>query len=128
MGRHVLVCDQEPHVTRAIALQLDRAGFEVHTTNDGRAAWELLQRIQPALLICSDEMPGLNGCTLAELVRETPEFAALPVMLLTSQPDRWQGRDSRETDLQIDQVVAKPFSPRQLARQVTLLVREPVCA
>src|SRR5687767_13145602 len=65
----VLVCDDEAHITRTIALRLRKAGFVVETASNGEGALEALERNVPDLLISDCQMPGLDGIGLCHKVR-----------------------------------------------------------
>ncbi len=114
MSPHVVVCDDEAHITRVIALKLDRAGFEVHTAADAETAWELIERTQPALVITEDKLSGVSGWDLLERLRTTPETFDTPCILMTSDaadlPQAWD----RAEEFHIQAVIAKPFSTRSL--------------
>ena len=66
MSHRIIVCDDEPHIVRAISLKFTRAGFEVYGAPDAEVGLELMHRAPPAMLITDYTMPGMNG---AELVR-----------------------------------------------------------
>jgi two-component system, OmpR family, alkaline phosphatase synthesis response regulator PhoP len=117
MTERIVVCDDEPHVIRAISLKFSRAGFEVQSAADAETAWELVQKIRPALLITDYSMPGLSGTDLVRRIRENDSLADLPVILLTAHV--FDANESRELDdLDLSAIVLKPFSPRELVVQV----------
>ena len=69
MSHRIIVCDDEPHIVRAISLKFTRAGFDVHGAPDAETAWELLRREPSAMLITDYTMPGMNGADLVRRVR-----------------------------------------------------------
>lgn len=119
MSLPVVVCDDEFHITRAISLKLDRAGYDVHATNNAEIAWDLIERTQPALVVVEDHMSGLSGWELIERLRTTPDFFDLPCILLTQQ-SLTAAEVQTASELRIDAVVPKPFSLRQLVAQCHL--------
>jgi len=117
-----LLVDDELHILRAAEFKLKRMGYEVHCAFDGEAAWAELQQIRPDILITDQQMPRLCGTDLVARLRETPEFAELPVILLTAKGFELAPRDTLET-LGILEVIPKPFSPRELCNRVEMALR-----
>lgn len=127
MSPHVVVCDDEAHITRVIALKLDRAGFEVHTASDAETAWELIERTQPALVITEDKLSGMSGWDLIERLRSTPEtFDTACIVMASHLTDLAEDRERAE-EFHVQAVVAKPFSMRSLvALAKSLISTKPV--
>lgn len=114
MSPHVVVCDDEAHITRVIALKLDRAGFEVHTASDAETAWELIERTQPSLVITEDKLSGMSGWDLVERLRGTPEtFDTACIVMASNLADLAEDRERAE-EFHVHAVVPKPFSMRSL--------------
>jgi two-component system response regulator MprA len=124
MSNTVLVCDDEPHVTRIVALRLARAGFDVQTAADAEAAWQQLHIAAPSLLILDYRMPGMDGLPFLEQLREDGLATDLPAILLLP-PDVELGDDLHRLEALGDvRLVRKPFSARRLvalAREMALL-------
>lgn len=114
-GRLVL-CDAEVASLRAAALVLRQTGWQVAETRDGESAWEAL-RHQPVHCLLTDcTMPGLSGLQLIRRLRSSRFLAATPVILLTARSLELNPAELDE--LLIGDVIAKPFSPRELAERV----------
>lgn len=122
MSPHVVVCDDEAHITRVIALKLDRAGFEVHTASDAETAWELIERTQPALVITEDKLSGMSGWELVERLRGTPETFDTACIVMASQSADLEDAEFRGEELHVEAVIAKPFSMRSLVKLATSLM------
>lgn len=118
MSARIIVCDDEPHIVRAISLKFARAGFDVHGAGDAEACLELLRRHPPALLITDFTMPGMNGAQLVRRLRETAEFAELPVIMLTARGFELAEQSIELESLDLAAIVNKPFSPRELVVKV----------
>ncbi|MEO0826744.1 MAG: response regulator [Cyanobacteria bacterium J06639_16] len=89
----VLVVDDAVTLRRTLALSLERAGYRVLQARDGQEALEQLTRNQAIqLIVCDVEMPNMNGFEFLTKRRETPQFAEIPTMMLTSRGNdkhRW---------------------------------------
>ena len=64
-------------------------------------------------------MPKLDGIGLVDRIRNHPEVADLPVLMLTAKSYELAEEVQR---LDIIAVIAKPFSPRELANKVAEVV------
>ena len=121
----VIVCDDEPHITRAVALKLRKAGFEVETHPDGRAAWESADADAPALVVTDCQMPRMSGLEFLRALRAAPATAAVPAVMLTGK-----GFELSDAELQAElgpvRLFPKPFSPRQLLAAAEELLSAPV--
>lgn len=120
MPPRVLVCDDEPHITCTISLRLRKGGFEVQTAEHGLAAWELIERSPPDLLISDCQMPVMDGLELCRKVRDDYRYASMPIVLLTAKAYELPTK-VLQRDLDISAVVSKPFSPRDMLQLVRVL-------
>jgi len=114
----VLVADDEPRITKLVALSLGGEGFRVVTAESGEEALRKAEEIRPDVVLLDVVMPDLDGIEVMRLLRER---RALPVILLTakgSTADKAKG-----LDLGADDYVAKPFHPDELAARVRAVLR-----
>lgn len=119
--KRILVADDEPDVLALVSLHLQRAGFEVLKASDGEQAWRLACEEEPALVVLDLMMPGLSGLEVARLLKQTPQTARIPVLMLTARADEVD----RIVGLEIgaDDYVTKPFSPREIVLRVQSILR-----
>ncbi|MGQ0636741.1 MAG: response regulator [Planctomycetaceae bacterium] len=117
MGNRILICDDEPHIALAVSMKFRNAGFEVQTARDGAEAWKLIQQSAPDLLISDCTMPRMDGLELCRLIRTLPDLTNLPIFLLTARGLELDPFVIRE-QLGISKIILKPFSPRDLLRDV----------
>ena len=112
----ILLCDDDVYILRAAELKVRAAGFRVLTAYDGEEAWELLQTETVSALVTDRQMPRVDGVELIRRVRESEQLSKLPIVLLTSR-----AHDLPEV-VDADLIMDKPFSPRNLAAQLTSMV------
>mgnify|MGYP003390056141 CR=1 FL=1 len=113
MCHHVHVCDDEPHIVLAVSLKFSKAGFRVTSDNNGQSAWESILRDPPQLLITDLQMPRLDGLGLIKKMRSHPDLKDISVILLTAKGFELE-EDELRTEYGLQQVICKPFSPREL--------------
>ncbi|MFG0333619.1 MAG: PleD family two-component system response regulator [Maioricimonas sp. JB049] len=123
MPARILVCDDEPHITRIIEYRLRRAGYEIEAASDGLAGWEALQQNPPSLLITDCQMPRMNGLELCRTIRSDDRFEKLPIILLTAKGYELSSQMLHQ-ELHVAAVMSKPFSPRELTRLVRLFASQ----
>jgi DNA-binding response OmpR family regulator len=114
----VLVVDDEPLVREVVARYLEEDGHEVVVVADGEAALHGLSRDPYDLVVLDLMLPSTDGLAVLRELRRTSD---VPVIVLTArgaEGDRVLG-----FDLGADDYVVKPFSPRELARRVTSVLR-----
>ncbi len=114
----ILVVDDEPRYVRAIQVNLEASGYEVLTAQDGRAAVEQVVSENLDLVILDVRMPGMDGYTACQRIRE---FSAIPIVMLTAlaeDADKVKG-----LDLGADDYVTKPFSASELLARVRSVLR-----
>jgi CheY-like chemotaxis protein len=85
MATTILVVDDEDAVRKSIAVALKRKrGFEVLEAADGLVGLELAKMQKPDLIISDVIMDNLNGFMMLESLREDPETAQIPVIMMTT--------------------------------------------
>jgi CheY-like chemotaxis protein len=86
MGIKIMVVDDDDAVRKSVAAALKiKGGYDVLEAEDGLAALDLVQQQHPDLIISDVVMNNLNGFGLLETLKEYPETADIPVILMTMQ-------------------------------------------
>ncbi|MGD2048779.1 MAG: response regulator [Chloroflexota bacterium] len=116
MSQSVLVVDDEPTARSMLRLILVRAGFEVLEAKDGYEALEQVKRYIPDLMLLDIMMPGMDGFTVCETLREQERTADLPIIMLSARADP----ESINTGLRVGatKYLTKPVTPDELTRHV----------
>ena len=117
--RTILVVDDEPHIVRFTAMNLEVEGFNVVTADNGMEALQALDAGDVIDLVVLDVMmPELDGF---ETLRRIRAESSVPVIFVTvrgDEADRVAG-----LDLGADDYLTKPFSPRELVSRIRALFR-----
>lgn len=109
--RSVLVVDDDQALRRLFTTLLSRQGFSVDTANDGRAAYERLQRYTYSVILLDLMMPDVNGFELLEtLQRDSPTLLGR-IIVMTGASQR--SIESLDTS-RIWGLIRKPFDIDQL--------------
>ena len=125
-ARKILVAEDNAAIANVIRFSLEHAGYNVTHARNGRIAWDLLQEQPYDLLVTDHQMPEMDGCQLCTLLRKHERFDEMPVIMLTAKG--WElERERLRRELGVYELLAKPFSPRELTATVAsaLLVECP---
>ncbi len=125
-GSLILVAEDETDVQRFIERYVRRAGYETMITSDGNVALELYRKItkegnQPALLISDLGLPGMDGRTLCNAIRQ--EHPTARVLLTSGYRIELEG-NSRKTKDGFD-FLQKPFAPNILLATIQRILSKP---
>ncbi len=118
MSDRILVVEDEPMVAEVVDRYLRHDGFETLLVADGDAALAALDGYMPDLIVLDLMLPGVDGWEVCRRVRARGET---PVIILTAR-----GQESDKLlglGLGADDYVTKPFSPRELAARVRVVLR-----
>ena len=105
-GQHprVLIVDDDDELSEVLRQALRESGYAVATVRHGAAALELIERIQPDLILLDLTMPIMDGWSFVSQYRRTAKAGAR-IVLLTGHPNV---REISRT-LGADAYVEKPF-------------------
>ena len=116
-GRRLLVVDDNETNRSVLALHTQRWGMVVHSCGSGEEALALMQGGEMFDVAVIDMvMPGMDGLTLSEAVREIPQAKKMPVILLTS--GGMSEIDPARRQVGFFSTMAKPWKSAALKREL----------
>lgn len=84
MPKKILVVEDNLDTRELIHLHLTTEGYTVVTACNGQEGLYLAGAEHPDLIVTDISMPELDGLELVRHLRNKPEFAALPILVLTA--------------------------------------------
>ena len=111
-GLKVMIIDDSKTIRRTAETLLAKAGCEVITAVDGFDALAKIADSNPDLIFVDIMMPRLDGYQTCSLIKNNADFAATPVIMLSSKDglfDKARGRIVGS-----DEYLTKPFSKEEL--------------
>jgi DNA-binding response OmpR family regulator len=114
----VLVADDEPRITKLVALTLADEGFRVATARGGVEALRKAEQLRPDIVLLDIVMPDLDGIEVMRRLRERRPVAIILLTAKVSMADRAKG-----LGLGADDYLAKPFHPDELTDRVRAVLR-----
>jgi two-component system response regulator VicR len=118
MEKKILVVDDEKPIADILQFNLKKEGYVVYCAYDGNEALQLVEEIQPDLILLDIMLPLRDGM---EVCREVRKKYEMPIIMLTakdSEIDKVLG-----LELGADDYVTKPFSTRELIARVKANLR-----
>jgi PAS domain S-box-containing protein len=107
----VLVIEDDDKAAELLRLQLDNAGFSVVRAATAEAAMLLAAQRCPDLITLDIHLPGMDGWEFLERFKQHPQYAKVPVVIVSIVADRARG-----LSLGASQVLQKPVGREALAR------------
>jgi len=116
--QRILIVEDEAAIADTLIYALETEGFGVHWCRLGGDGMELLGREPIDLVVLDVGLPDCNGFELCKAIRR---FSEVPVIFLTARGDEVD----RIVGLEIgaDDYVVKPFSPREVAARVKVILK-----
>jgi two-component system phosphate regulon response regulator PhoB len=117
----VLVVEDDQAISEILVYNLEKAGFDVFKSSDGRDGLNQAQLRLPDLILLDVMLPVMDGTEVCRRLRAQPETATATIIMLTAK--------SEESDQLIgfsvgaDDYVTKPFSVRVLLERIKALLR-----
>jgi CheY-like chemotaxis protein len=121
--RSILHVDDEPDIRQIVQLALGLTeGLTVHSAESGEQALALARELRPDLLLLDVMMPGLDGPGILKRMRSDSAIAHIPVIFMTAKAMAREIALFRQ--MGAVGVIAKPFDPMQLSKQVLSLWKD----
>jgi two-component system phosphate regulon response regulator PhoB len=118
----VLIVEDEPDIGSLLEYVLGREGFRVEIAHTGQEAFDALARRRPDLVVLDLMLPDINGLEILRRIRGSAGGRPYVIILSAKkdEEDRVKG-----FELDADDYMVKPFSPRELVMRVRKALRQP---
>lgn len=118
----ILVIDDDEGVREAIRDALASADHVIFEADNGREGIALARSNSPDLIISDVVMAGMDGFTTLETIRDDPDTAAIPLIIITGAGDASGMR--RAMTLGANDYLEKPFTARELLATVAARLKQ----
>jgi CheY-like chemotaxis protein/anti-sigma regulatory factor (Ser/Thr protein kinase) len=109
----ILLVEDEMSMRDLLRRALELAGYLVIDTHDGALVMELALGLLPSVIILDVNLPNTSGWEVITQLKNTPETAAIPIIVYTASSDR-----QRALELGASQFIAKPTTPDDVIKAV----------
>jgi two-component system phosphate regulon response regulator PhoB len=121
MAATILVIEDEPAIQELIKLNLEQAGYRVLQALDAAWATAMVRAELPHLVVLDWVLPGQTGLEFGRSLRGDRRTQAIPIIMLSARATEADKLASFE--MGADDYMTKPFSPRELAARIGVLLR-----
>ncbi|MBC1308465.1 response regulator transcription factor [Listeria booriae] len=115
----ILVVDDESSIVTLLQFNIEKAGFDVVTAEDGRTGYELTLTEKPDLIVLDLMLPEMDGIEVCKQLRQ--DKVETPILMLTAKDDELDKIIGLE--LGADDYLTKPFSPREVVARIKAILR-----
>lgn len=116
----VMVVDDSLTMRKVLSRLLEREGHKVLVAKDGMDALQLLQEIQPDIILSDIEMPRMDGFEFSRNVRADAKTADIPIVIISSRTADKHRKLAEE--IGVNAYLGKPVQDEELIAQVSQLL------
>jgi len=112
MAKTILAVDDSASIRQMLGFTLKGAGYDVIEAIDGQDGLDKAKARQASLVLTDHNMPRIDGITLIRSLRQIPQYAGVPILVLTTESSdemKAKGRQAGATGW-----LVKPFDPKRL--------------
>ncbi len=121
MANKILVVDDDKAINELIKINLELAGYNVIQCFNGIDGFQTAKQEEPSCIVLDVMMPEVDGFTVAQRIRQCPEIADTPIIMLTALSqlnDKVKGFDTG-----VDDYLCKPFEIEELMVRIRALLK-----
>jgi len=120
--RKILIIDDDPDLSKLLAMLLRANGYGVCCALDGHNGFMLAEREKPDLILLDIKMPGKGGLSAYKDIRQSSATASIPILLMSGL-----SRDTVETvakEIDANGFVHKPCDSAELLAKIKEALKE----
>lgn len=114
----IMIVDDDRNICELLRLYIEKEGFETAIANDGKAAVQMFDSVNPDLMLLDIMLPELDGW---QVCREIRKKSQCPIIMLTAKGeviDKVLG-----LELGADDYVVKPFETKEVIARINAVLR-----
>lgn len=119
MSKTILVVEDELSIATLLKYNLEKAGYNVLLSHDGKEGLDIALSSNPDLIILDLMLPTIDGMEICKEIRSQKNN--IPIIMLTARDDEFDKVLGLE--LGADDYMTKPFSPREVIARVKAVLR-----
>jgi putative two-component system response regulator len=121
MGSMVLIVDDEYIGRETLQSVLEGEGYELEMAENGFQAIEKAKKLLPDVILLDVMMPGMTGFEVCQRIRNDPQIAEIPIIILTALDDRESLLNALKAGA--DDFISKPFDRYELRARLMGITR-----
>ena len=117
----IIVVEDDINIRELIVYALNNSGYKAIGLADSQTLSLEMKKQKPTLLILDLMLEGESGYDILENVRKSPDYASIPVIILTAKSSEFD--KVKGLDMGADDYITKPFGVMELISRVKALIR-----
>jgi signal transduction histidine kinase/DNA-binding response OmpR family regulator len=118
----LLVIDDDADVRMLLSTKLQKAGLRVETAPDGETGLVKAQAQHPSLILLDMHLPGMDGFSVLQALKNQRETADIPIIAMTGSPDLKTNARARFLALGASDFITKPFDMERLVKEIHIFI------
>jgi CheY-like chemotaxis protein len=112
----ILLADKSITIQKVVEMLFSGRDYEVLCVSDGESALSEASRSIPDVVLADVDLPKMDGYAFSARLRQTPQLAEIPVILMMSRDDVYDSAKGRAAGIMDN--IAKPFESQDLIAKV----------
>jgi signal transduction histidine kinase len=117
----VLIVDDTKHVVVLLKHYCQKAGYVVYEAFNGKEALDRLKEDKPDIILLDVMMPGIDGFTVAQSIRENEDTKFMPIIMVTALSEL-EDR-VKALNIGVDDFLTKPVDELLLITKIKSLLK-----
>lgn len=117
----ILLVDDEPDILEILEFHLNKDGYKVKVSNDGKEGFEKAQKFKPDLIVLDIMMPEMNGIEVCKGLRSLSGFEETIIVFLSARSEDFT--QITAIDAGGDGYILKPIKPNIFKSKIKALLR-----
>jgi CheY-like chemotaxis protein len=122
MTKKLLVADDSVTIQKVVNLTFAGEDVVIEAVSSGDVAVQRIREIHPDVILADVFMPGMNGYEVCSSVKQDPDLAAIPVVLLVGTFEPFD--EAEAARVKSDGHLTKPFDTSELIQLVRALLNK----
>ncbi len=118
--RTILIVEDDEDSRYVYGVVLEDHGFSVVMAHSGEDGLRIARETRPTAILMDVSIPGLDGWTVTERLKNDPETAQIPVIIITAHA--FPEDLARAKQVGSDSFLTKPCEPRRVLEEVVRLL------
>ncbi len=112
----ILLADKSITIQKVVEMLFSGRDYEIVCASDGETALNEATRVIPDVVLVDVDLPRIDGYSFAARLKQTPQLAQAPVILMMSRDDMYDSAKGKQAGI-VDNI-AKPFESQELIEKV----------
>ena len=120
----IVIIEDDSAIRSVLSIALKGAGYTiVKEAESGDEGLKLVNELKPSLVLLDLMLPGIDGFSVCSKIRQNPDTASTPIIMLTARSD--ENDIIRGLECGADDYITKPFSRQVLLARIRAVLRRP---